>query len=74
MSGFSVQTDQAEVVIRLDRSTINQENLMAFLEHFRLEYLVLKASLTSDALDIAEDIEQQWWEQNKDEFLKGVVQ
>ncbi len=74
MSGFSVQTDKEEVVIRLDRSTINQENLMAFLEHLRLEYLALKASLTSEVLDIAEDIESKWWEQHKAEFLKGIAQ
>jgi hypothetical protein len=74
MSGFNVQTNQTEVIIRLDRSDISQEKLINFLEYFRLEYLVLKAALTPDVLDIAADIETKWWEQNKEAFLKNTVQ
>ena len=60
------------MVIRLNRSGFNDNYLLSMIRRLHLEELAKKANFNDDILEIAEDIDQKWWNKNGEEFLKNV--
>ena len=72
MNNLSIQTKGDEMVIRLNRSGFNDNYLLSMIRRLQLEELAKKANFNDDILEIAEDIDQKWWNKNGEEFLKNV--
>ena len=72
MNNLSIQTKGDEMVIRLNRSGFNDNYLLSMIRRLHLEELAKKANFNDDILEIAEDIDQKWWNKNGEEFLKNV--
>lgn len=72
MKQFNVQSNDKEVVIRFDKSEINTEAMLKILKRLQVEYLAQKADFKDNLLDIATEIDNQWWEANNQNFLKNV--
>lgn len=55
-------------MISLDKSAFDKKTVFDFLERLRVEYL---ARTTDPELsDLSEDIKAEWWNKNKQRFLK----
>lgn len=72
MNNLSIQTKGDEMVIRLNRSGFNDNYLLSMIRRLQLEELAKKANFNDDILEIAEEIDQKWWNKNGEEFLKNV--
>lgn len=72
MKQFNVQSNDKEVIIRFDKSEINTEAMLKILKRLQVEYLAQKADFKDNLLDIATEIDNQWWEANNQNFLKNV--
>lgn len=72
MKQFNVQSNDKEVVVRFDKSEINTEAMLKILKRLQVEYLAQKADFKDNLLDIATEIDNQWWEANNQNFLKNV--
>ena len=72
MNGLSIETIGREMVIRLNKDSFDGTFLLYLIRRLTLEELAKKADFDEKILEIAEEIDQQWWTKNGEEFLKDV--
>ncbi len=73
MKTFSIQSFGNQAVITVDLSFINIEILNRFFERLQVEQLVQKADFSDEIMEIGTEIKQNWWQKNREEYLKGIV-
>lgn len=73
MKTFSIQSFGNQAVITVDLSFINIETLNRFFERLQVEQLVQKADFSDEIMEIGTEIKQNWWQKNREEYLKGIV-
>lgn len=71
-NGFKIENIGKEVVIKIDRESINYEQILKYIEKIRIEYLAEKADFSDEIMDLGEEIKAEWWNKNKDEYMNGV--
>lgn len=72
MNGLSIETTGREMVIRLNKDSFSDIYLLSLIRRLTLEEFTKKADFDEKILEIAEEIDQQWWTKNGEEFLKDV--
>jgi hypothetical protein len=73
MNNFSIQSSGNKAVITVDLSFINIESLNRLFDRLRLEQLVKQANFSDEVIEIGKEIKQNWWQKNREEYLKGIV-
>ncbi|QTA81327.1 Uncharacterized protein dnl_36600 [Desulfonema limicola] len=73
MKTFSIQSFGNQAVITVDLSFINIETLNRLFERLQVEQLVQKADFSDEIMEIGTEIKQNWWQKNREEYLKGIV-
>jgi len=61
------------VQINFDASQIETDLLINFFRRFETEYLTQKANFNIEILELADEIDRKWWNENSTAFLNGVV-
>lgn len=72
MQPFTIQSNQNELVIRFDKSQIDTTVFLRIAQRMQLEYLAQKADIQEDISLLVEDINNQWWENSGELFLKDI--
>ena len=72
MEAFNIQSNDKELIIRMNKSEIPTEILLKIIQRLRIEYLAQKAAIQQDLSHLAEEIDETWWKKNGDDFLKDV--
>ena len=72
MKGIRLASDNNQLVITIDTSGLDQDYLIKVFEKIETEVLAQKAGVDEDVLNIAEQINKDWWEENKEIYLKEV--
>lgn len=72
MTNLSIQTQGNEMIIRLNRESFSDSYLLSLIRRLRLEELAQQADFDEKILDIAEEMDQKWWDENGGEFLKDI--
>ncbi len=73
MKAFEIKSTDKEILIRLDKTELLTSDLINIVNRLRLEVLAQKSSLTPDqAQRLADEIDNAWWEQHGESFLKDV--
>ncbi|MBF0226857.1 MAG: hypothetical protein HQK76_15515 [Desulfobacterales bacterium] len=73
MQNFNIQSSGNQVVITVDLSFINIDSLNKLFEKLRIEQLIQKANFNDKVTDIGKEIKQNWWQKNKELYLKDVI-
>ena len=60
------------MILRINKNGFDENYLISLLKRLQVEELAKKSEYNSDVLSIAEQINQEWWEKNGADFLKGV--
>lgn len=74
MKAITVDTLEDRFVISVDRSLIQKDSLLQFVENLRVEILARKVNFDDQLEKLDEEIKQSWWEENKDRFIPKEVQ
>lgn len=62
-----------EAILKFPKQLVSSAYVQEFLQRLRLETIVEKSQLTEEkAWELSEEIKQEWWQKNKDKFLKGI--
>jgi hypothetical protein len=70
---FEIKSTDKEILIRLDKTELLTSDLINIVNRLRLEVLAQKSSLTPDqAQRLADEVDNAWWEQQGESFLKDV--
>jgi hypothetical protein len=73
MNGVSVETLNDKWIIKVDKSITDIDTIDSFIKRLQFEKLSKKAVFDGKKImELADDIKKDWWEKNKDEFLKGL--
>jgi len=73
MKAFEIKSTDKEILIRLDKTELLTSDLINIVNRLRLEVLAQKSSLTHDqAQRLADEVDNAWWEQQGESFLKDV--
>lgn len=70
MNSVEVHTNAQEYVIHIQKNAVNTQLLNDFLERVKIEALANKIGFDDEVLEIGEEINKNWWQQNKSRFIK----
>lgn len=73
MNNFSIQSSGNKAVITVDLSFINIDSLNRLFDRLKIEQLVKQANFSDEVMEIGKEIKQNWWQKNREEYLKGIV-
>lgn len=72
MENLVIENKKNQLILKLNKKGFNKEYLISLVKRLQVEELAQKSKFSSDILSIAEQINQEWWDNNKDNFLKEV--
>ncbi|HEX7585892.1 MAG TPA: hypothetical protein VF373_14485 [Prolixibacteraceae bacterium] len=72
MENFIIENKGDQMILKLNKKGFDENYLIALVKRLQMESLAQKAGFDTSILSIAEEINQEWWNENGDEFLKGV--
>ena len=58
------------MIVKLNKKGFDENYLLFLVKRLQAEELVQKSGFTSDILDVAEQINQEWWDKNGEDFLE----
>jgi len=73
MNPITVQSTEDIIQITLDKTLVSMDFLLDLLDKLQIEYLAGEINFSEDILQIGEEIKREWWQKNKQEFLKGTA-
>ena len=72
MNAVTIQNSGNNIQISLNRSSFDPLYIAKLIERLELEASARAAEVSPDIMDIAEEIDSNWWKENGDDFLKNV--
>lgn len=72
MSSLTIENTGEEMLIRFNRNTFDNGYLLSLLKRLEIESTAQNAQFSVEIGQLADKIDSDWWEKNKDSFLKGV--
>jgi hypothetical protein len=72
MEAIQIKSTNGELTIKVDKSRIDLDIILDFLERLRVEFLAQKIDFDEKILKISDEIKENWWSKNKDRFLTGA--
>ncbi|NLA48650.1 MAG: hypothetical protein GX876_04210 [Bacteroidales bacterium] len=73
MSNLIIENKKDKMVLRLNKKGFDENYLISLVKRLQIEELAQKSGFTQEVLDLAEEIKQEWWLKNEDEFLSGIL-
>ena len=70
MVAFDVKNTVDTVQITLDKKMFSEEEVLKMLSYLRIEFLAKKVDFDDSIEALADDIKKDWWEKNKNRFIK----
>jgi hypothetical protein len=72
MENLVIENKGNQMILKLNKKGFDEGYLISLVKRLQVENLAQKSKYSSDILNIAEQINQEWWNRNGDTFLKGV--
>ena len=72
MENLVIENKGNQMILKLNKKGFDDDYLISLVKRLQIENLAQKSRFTSDIWSIAEQINQDWWNNNGDKFLKGV--
>lgn len=72
MTALNIQNKDNEILIRLNRNSFDEKYLISLVKRLNLEATAKEAQIDTKVLEIADEIDIDWWSKNENEFLRDV--
>jgi hypothetical protein len=72
MENLVIENKGNQMILKLNKKVFDESYLISLVKRLQIEILAQKSGFRSDILSIAEQINQDWWNQKGERFLKGV--
>lgn len=70
MNAINIQNQPDRYVISIDKKAVSPEFMLELLERLQVEQLAQKVDFDDSILALGEEINANWWLQNKHRFIK----
>ena len=65
--------EKDEAILKFPKQFVSTDYVQQFLERLRFEAIVEKSKLTEkQSWELSEQLKQEWWQKNKEKFLKRI--
>ena len=72
MKGLKIQSESNQIIISMNKNNFDENYLLRMIERMNIEYLAKKADFSENIVDLADEINQNWWKEKGKNFLKDV--
>lgn len=72
MENLIIENKGNQIILKLNKKGFDENYLISLVKRLQIENLANKAKFNPDILSIAEQINQEWWDENNESFLKGI--
>lgn len=72
MKNLVIENRGSQMILKLNKKSFDESYLISLIKRLQIEELAQKSEFTSDIIGIAEQINQDWWDNNGEQFLKGI--
>ena len=72
MQNIQIEDKKNRLVLTINKKGLDKDYLIRLVKRLQTEDLIYKSRINEDILDIAEDVNNDWWNKNKEDFLKDV--
>ena len=73
MENLIIENKKDKVILKLSKKGFDEDYLIALIKRLKVEELAKKSGFGPEILSLAEDINQEWWVKNGDDFLSEVI-
>ena len=72
MDNLIIENKGDQMVLRLNKKGFDENYLIELVKRLQIESLAQKSGFNSSILNISEEINRDWWNENGEEFLKDI--
>ena len=72
MDNLIIENKGDQMVLKLNKKGFDENYLISLVKRLQLESLAQKADFDSSIMNIAEQINQDWWDANGEKFLNDT--
>ena len=72
MDNLVIENNGDQMVLKLNKKGFDENYLISLVKRLQMESLAQKSGFNSSILNIAEQINQDWWNENGEKFLNEV--
>ena len=72
MESTIIKNKKDQMILTLKKKSFDDEYLISLVKRLQIEELAQKSNFKNDILGLADKINDEWWNQHGDKFLKGV--
>ena len=72
MKNLIIENTGNQMVLRINKEGFDEEYLISLVKRLQLEELAEKAAFNSGIMNVAGQINNDWWMENGETFLEGV--
>lgn len=72
MEDLVIENSENQMILKLNKNSFDDNYLISLVKRLQIENLAQKSKFTTEILSVAEQINQDWWNNNGEKFLKRV--
>jgi hypothetical protein len=72
MENLVIENKGNEMILKLNKKGFDENYLINLVKRLQIESLAQKSKFSSNIMPIAEQINQDWWNNNGEGFLKEI--
>jgi len=72
MENLVIENKGDEMILKLNKKGFDEDYLISLVKRLQMESLAQKSGFNSSILTVAEQINQDWWNENGEKFLTDV--
>jgi len=72
MKNLVIENKGDQMILKLNKKAFDDNYLISLIKRLQIENLAQKSQFSSDILTVAEQINEDWWNNNGENFLKGI--
>jgi hypothetical protein len=72
MENLIIENKGDEMILKLNKKGFDENYLISLVKRLQMESLAQKSGFDSSIMSVAEQINQDWWNENGAEFLDKV--
>ncbi|HZK07018.1 MAG TPA: hypothetical protein VFC92_02355 [Bacteroidales bacterium] len=74
MKNLVIENKGDQVILKINRKGFDENYLISLLKRLQIEQLAQKSEFSDDIINVAEQVNEEWWDENGKDFLKEVKQ
>jgi len=71
MKNLTIQNKGNQMILKINKKGFDKNYLISLIKRLQVEELSQKADIDKNVITVAEEINQTWWNENGENFLKG---